>query len=125
VHAAALRVALAAKPRGKLFLVTDAMPPVGADTDTYMLAGATITCRDGRCETADGVLAGSALDMARAVRNTVETLGVSIAEAARMAASYPADFLGIAGQRGRIAAGLRAELVELGADFEVVRTWPD
>jgi N-acetylglucosamine-6-phosphate deacetylase len=125
VHAAALRVALAAKPRGKLFLVTDAMPPVGADTDTYRLAGATITCRDGRCETADGVLAGSALDMARAVRNTVETLGVSIAEAARMAASYPADFLGIAGQRGRIAAGLRAELVELDADFEVVRTWPD
>jgi N-acetylglucosamine-6-phosphate deacetylase len=125
VHAAALRVALAAKPRGKVFLVTDAMPPVGADTDTYTLAGATITCRDGRCETADGVLAGSALDMARAVRNTVESLGVPLAEAARMAASYPADFLGLAGERGRIAAGLRAELVELDADFEVVRTWPD
>ena len=125
VHAAALRVALAAKPRGKLFLVTDAMPPVGADTDTYMLAGATITCRDGRCETADGVLAGSALDMARAVRNTVETLGVSIAEAAHMATAYPADFLRIGNQRGRIATGLRADLVELGADFEVVRTWPD
>jgi N-acetylglucosamine-6-phosphate deacetylase len=42
-----------------------------------------------------------------------------------MAASYPADFLGIADQRGRIAAGLRAELVELTPDFEVVRTWPD
>jgi N-acetylglucosamine-6-phosphate deacetylase len=125
VHAASLRVALAAKPRGKLFLVTDAMPPVGADTDTYTLAGATITCRDGRCETADGVLAGSALDMARAVRNTVEWLGLPVAEAARMAASYPADFLGIAGQRGRIAAGLCADLVELDADFRVVRCWPD
>jgi len=124
VHPASLRVALAAKPRGKLFLVTDAMPPVGADTDTYMLAGATITCRDGRCETADGVLAGSALDMARAVRNTVETLGVSIAEAARMAASYPAEFLGIGDQRGRIADGLRADLVELTPDLQVVRTWP-
>src|SRR5690606_11268746 len=31
VHPASLRVALAAKPRGKLFLVTDAMPMVGAD----------------------------------------------------------------------------------------------
>jgi N-acetylglucosamine-6-phosphate deacetylase len=125
VHPAALRIALATKPRGKLMLVTDAMPPVGADTDTYVLAGATITCRDGRCETVDGVLAGSALDMARAVRNTVESLGVPLVEAARMAASYPADFLGIADQRGRIAAGLRAELVELTPDFEVVRTWPD
>jgi len=124
VHPASLRVALAAKPRGKLFLVTDAMPPVGADTDTYMLAGAAITCRDGRCETADGVLAGSALDMARAVRNTVETLGVSIAEAARMAAAYPAEFLGIGDQRGRIADGLRADLVELTPDLQVVRTWP-
>jgi N-acetylglucosamine-6-phosphate deacetylase len=125
VHPAALRIALATKPRGKLMLVTDAMPPVGADTDTYVLAGATITCRDGRCETVDGVLAGSALDMARAVRNSVESLGVPLVEAARMAASYPADFLGIADQRGRIAAGLRAELVELTPDFEVVRTWPD
>jgi N-acetylglucosamine-6-phosphate deacetylase len=63
--------------------------------------------------------------MARAVRNTVETLGVSIAEAAHMATAYPADFLRIGNQRGRIATGLRADLVELGADFEVVRTWPD
>jgi len=31
VHPASLRVAIAAKPRGKMLLVTDAMPPVGAD----------------------------------------------------------------------------------------------
>ena len=31
VHPASLRVAIAAKPRGKMILVTDAMPPVGAD----------------------------------------------------------------------------------------------
>jgi N-acetylglucosamine-6-phosphate deacetylase len=124
VHPASLRVALAAKRRGKIVLVTDAMPPVGADTDTYVLAGATITCRDGRCETADGVLAGSALDMASAVRNTVETLGVDFAEAARMASTYAAQFLRIADSRGRIARGLRADLVELDRDFKVVRCWP-
>lgn len=125
VHPASLRIALAAKARGKIVLVTDAMPPVGSDTDTYVLAGATITCRSGRCETADGVLAGSALDMARALRNTVETLGVAFDEAARMASTYPADFLGIGGSRGRIARGLRADLVELDRDFSVVRCWPD
>ena len=125
VHPAALRVALAAKPRGKAMLVTDAMPPVGADGDTYALAGAVITCRDGRCETADGVLAGSALDMASAVRNSVAWLGVSVAEAARMASTYPAAFLGMHDRRGRIAAGLRAELVALDADLRVARIWPD
>jgi len=123
VHPAALRVALAAKPPGKLMLVTDAMPPVGAASDTYVLAGATITCRDGRCETADGVLAGSALDMAGAVRNTVGSLGVALDEAARMASTYPADFLRLADSHGRIAAGTRADLVELDAAFGVRRSW--
>ena len=37
-----LRVALAAKPRGKLLLVTDAMPMVGADTPDFVLYGETI-----------------------------------------------------------------------------------
>ena len=123
VHPASLRIALAAKPRGKLLLVTDAMPPVGSDIDTYTLAGATITCRNGRCETADGVLAGSALDMASALRNTVESLGVPLDEAARMASTYAAEFLGVAHSRGRIAPGFHADLVEIGADFGVRRTW--
>lgn len=122
-HPAALRVALAAKPRGKLLLVTDAMPPVGGVGDTYVLAGETITCRDGRCESADGVLAGSALDMAGAVRNAVEWLGVDLGEAARMASTYAADFLGLAASHGRIATGLRADLVELDADFAVRCSW--
>ena len=123
VHPASLRVALAAKPRGKLMLVTDAMPPVGGDMNTFALAGVKATCRDGRCETADGVLAGSALDMASAVRNAVSTLGVALDEAARMASAYPAEFLGVAASRGAIAAGLRADFVELADDLTVRRTW--
>jgi len=123
VHPASLRVALAAKPRGKIFLVTDAMPPVGGASDTYVLGGVMITCREGRCETPDGVLAGSALDMAGALRNTVRSLAVPLDEGARMASTYPAEFLGIAASRGRIAPGLRADLVELGEDFSVRHTW--
>ncbi|HEY6943466.1 N-acetylglucosamine-6-phosphate deacetylase [Dokdonella sp.] len=124
VHPASLRVALAAKPRGKLLLVTDAMPPVGAESDAYELAGVTIRCRDGRCETPDGVLAGSALDMASAVRNTVATLGVPLEDALRMASTWPAEFLGVGAERGRIAPGRRADLVELDAGLRVVRCWP-
>src|SRR5690348_18173369 len=47
VDAASLRIALRAKPRGKLFLVTDAMPPVGAGNPSFVLDGETITARDG------------------------------------------------------------------------------
>jgi N-acetylglucosamine-6-phosphate deacetylase len=123
VHPSSLRVALAAKPRGKLLLVTDAMPPVGAESDTYVLAGVPVTCRDGRCETPDGVLAGSALDMAGALHNTVNSLGVTLDEAARMASTYPADFLGLSEDLGRIAPGQRADLVEVDTSMNVVRCW--
>ncbi|KAF1712134.1 N-acetylglucosamine-6-phosphate deacetylase [Pseudoxanthomonas kalamensis DSM 18571] len=123
VHPASLRVALAAKPRGKLFLVTDAMPPVGADDPSYALYGETITAVDGVVRNAAGALAGSALDMATAVRNSVRLLGLSLDEAARMASTYPAEFLGIADRRGRIAPGLQADLVALDAELQVRATW--
>ena len=123
VHAASLRVALAAKPRGKVFLVTDAMPPVGGDDPSYELYGETITARDGVLRNAAGALAGSALDMLTALRNAVTMLGLPLAESARMAATYPADFLGLSGSHGRIAAGHRADLVRLDAELNLRGTW--
>lgn len=123
VHPASLRVALAAKPRGKIFLVTDAMPPVGADDPSYELYGEVITVKDGVVRNAAGSLAGSALDMATAVRNAVDMLGLSLAEAARMASTYPAQFLGLGETHGRIAAGYHADLVLFDDNMQVVRTW--
>ena len=123
VHPASLRVALAAKPRGKLFLVTDAMPMVGAGSPSFELYGETITEVDGVVRNAAGALAGSALDMATAVRNCVRLLGLPLEEAARMAATYPARFLRIDGERGRIAPGLAADLVLLDAALQVRATW--
>jgi N-acetylglucosamine-6-phosphate deacetylase len=123
VHPASLRVALAAKPRGKAFLVTDAMPPVGADFPDYVLYGETITARDGVVRNAAGALAGSALDMATAVRNCVELLGLPLEEAARMASMYPAEFLGVGDRFGRITPGYRADLVALDQTLHVAATW--
>ncbi|MET0936971.1 MAG: N-acetylglucosamine-6-phosphate deacetylase [Luteibacter sp.] len=123
VHPASLRVAIAAKAREKMMLVTDAMPPVGSDDPTFVLKGETITVKDGVCQTADGTLAGSALDMATAVRNTINMVGVPYDEAARMAATYPAAFLGLGATHGHIAAGYRADLVVMDDNHEVVETW--
>jgi N-acetylglucosamine-6-phosphate deacetylase len=123
LHPAVLRIALAAKPRGKLFLVTDAMPPVGSACDRFELNGQTITCRDGRCVNADGTLAGSALDMAAAVRNTIAQAAVDTAEALRMASAYPADFLGLAAAHGYIVVGARADFVVLDDALNVGETW--
>ena len=123
VHPASLRVAIAAKARGKSVLVTDAMPPVGADDPTYVLNGQTIVARDGICQSADGVLAGSALDMATGLRHLVHAVGLPLAEASRMASAYPAAWLGLERELGRIVAGQRADFAVLDDELVVQETW--
>ena len=123
LHPAVLRIALAAKPHGKIFLVTDAMPPVGSERDSFELNGERITSRNGRCENANGTLAGSALDMIAAVRNTVAQTGIDLAEALRMGSTYPAQFLGIDATHGRIAPGCRADFIVIDADLQLRETW--
>jgi len=111
VHFATLRVAWQAKEPGRMLLVTDAMPPVGGDDSAFRIGTSEIEVRKGRCTTADGTLAGSSLDMAGAVRNLVQQVGVPRGEALRMASLYPATLLGLERQLGRVAAGYLADLV--------------
>jgi len=123
VHPASLRVALDAKPHGKIILVTDAMPPVGSDNPSFRINGEIATARDGLLTVPDGTLAGSVLDMAQAVRNTVAWLDVPLDEAVRMASTYPAEFIGLGATHGRIAPGYAADLVALDDDLRVTATW--
>ena len=123
VHAASLRIALKAKPKGKIMLVSDAMATVGARDKQFDLYGETIYAVDGRCATADGTLAGSDLDMAGAVRYCLAHLDQPLEEALRMASLYPAEFLGLADQIGRIRPGFDADLVLLNEDLQVTATW--
>jgi N-acetylglucosamine-6-phosphate deacetylase len=123
VHPASLRIAISAKPPGKCVLVTDAMPPVGSARPEYMLNGQLIVAREGICMSDAGVLAGSALDMAGAVRNTVNLLGLPLAEASRMASAYPAEWLGLEQTHGRIAPGQRADFAVLDDTLHVRETW--
>jgi N-acetylglucosamine-6-phosphate deacetylase len=121
VHPASVRLAFAARPRG-LFLVTDAMPPVGVEMAGFALGEQWIEVQDGRCTTQDGRLAGSALDMASAVRNAVQLVGIPLEDALRMASTSPADVLGEC-HRGRIASGMHADLVLLDEALQVRATW--
>ena len=74
---------------------------------------------------AAGNLAGSALDMASAVRNAMRFLDLDLHGAARMASRNPATFLGLAAEMGRIAPGTRANLVLMTDKLSVVRCWID
>jgi N-acetylglucosamine-6-phosphate deacetylase len=104
-------------------LVTDAMPSVGSDTKEFVLQGKRIIARDGACIDDRGTLAGSDLDMAWAVRNTIELLDVPRETAFSFASTAPAAFLRLGGELGAIAAGYRADLALLDESLMVQRTW--
>ena len=87
------------------------MPAVGADIDHFMLDDLRIEVVGDRCQTVDGTLGGSALNMAAAVRNCVQKAGIPRDEALRMASTYPAEYLGISSTYGFIKPGYRANLV--------------
>ena len=118
-----LKLAMRCRPLEKFMLVTDAMPCVGSDETSFMLQGKHITVRSGACYDDHGTLAGSNLDMAGAVRNAVEMLGLDLATAVAMASRYPAQFLGLGHELGRIAVGYRADLVLTDERLNVLETW--
>ncbi len=125
VAAPVLKMAFRLKGADRMLLVTDAMPTVGTDLQSFDLQGRTVYRRDGRLTTADGTLAGSDLDMATAVRNAVSHLGLDLADALRMASLVPATFLRLDGALGMIKRGYRANMVLLDPDMRVRSTWID
>jgi N-acetylglucosamine-6-phosphate deacetylase len=106
VHPAVLRLAI--RQKHNVALITDRVATTGLRVTD-----------DSAARLADGTLAGSTLSMERAVRNTVG-LGVPVERAVEMASTIPAGALGLT-DRGRIAPGMRADLVALAPDSLAVR----
>ena len=120
-----LRISMRCKRHDRFMLVTDAMPSVGTDDKSFELQGRRITVSGNLCLDEDGRLAGSNIDMASCVRNAVSLLGLPLPEAVRMASLYPAEFLGLAHEIGRIAPGYRANFVLADEQLRVLDTWID
>jgi N-acetylglucosamine-6-phosphate deacetylase len=123
VHAETLKIALRAKRLDRFMLVSDAMPSVGANVKEFRIQGRLITVDGDKIVDDEGRLAGAHLDMASAVRNTVNQLDVPLTDALRMASAYPAEFLKLGDRMGRIAPGQRADLVLVDEELSVLRSW--
>ena len=121
VDPAMLRLAL--RGTATPMLVTDAMPPVGG-APSFTLNGRKIAVQGTACIRDDGTLAGTALDMASAVRNCVKLLDLPLTCALRYASAEPAKFLGVDREIGRLAPGFRADMVALEpTHVRVLGTW--
>lgn len=117
------QIALKAKPQGRVFLVTDAMPVVGTYDSEFAFFDRSVTLNEGKLTSTTGELAGSALDMASAVKNSVAHLNVSLSEALRMASLYPAQYINLPDTYGRLVLGSPADFVQLDAQQQVTGVW--
>jgi N-acetylglucosamine-6-phosphate deacetylase len=97
----------------RLFIITDAV--------TETREGYYPHQKEGDKYVSNGILSGSALTMATAVKNCVEKVGIELDEALRMASLYPAKVLGLDNQLGRIKKGYKAELIFLDKALNVVQ----
>ena len=97
----------------RLYLVTDAVAPVGTDMEYFYFEGNKVFYKDGKCFGEDGTLGGSALTMDAGVRNLVKYCDITLEEAVRMATLYPAKAVNIDNEYGKLQPGCFADIVFL------------
>ena len=108
------------KPAERLLLVSDAISLAGMGDGRARVGTLDVEVHGGRVTlVGSSTLAGSVLSLDVAVRNLVEN-GTALAQAVAAASRNPLALLGVT-DRGRIAEGQRADLVELSPALEVAR----
>ena len=108
------------KPADRLLLVSDAIALAGMGDGRGQIGGLAVEVEGQRVTLAGtSTLAGSVIALDAAVRNLVEA-GVPLTAAVAAASRNPLALLGIS-DRGRLAVGQRADLVELDGDLAVRR----
>lgn len=123
VHPDWLRLAARAK-RDRLTLISDRIDAPEAATATPSWLGADRLTSDGVAwRLPDGRLAGSLLTLDAAIRNVERWRVMTSLEAIAACTLRPARLIGAERERGTLRVGVRADLVALSAEGEVVATW--
>jgi N-acetylglucosamine-6-phosphate deacetylase len=123
VHPAIIRAAIAAKRPSRIFAITDGTAAAGLQPGAHAsLGGRRITAGPSAAHLDDGTLAGSVVTMDRAFKMLVDSVGVSLVDAATMCSTTAARELQLIGY-GMLKEDAVADLVVLGPQLEVVQTY--
>lgn len=123
VHPAVMRVLIRTKGRRRVMLVTDAMSAAEMPDGLYEFGGHAVTVHDGVARMKDGTLASSTLTMDAGLRNLVQMCRVTLVDAVHMASTTPAEAMGFANRKGKLAAGYDADLAVFDEALQPVATW--
>jgi len=110
VDYAAIRIAKQVM-KERLFAITDAVTETTQGYYPHHLAGDKYE--------SNGILSGSALTMAKAVKNLVDHCEVELGEALRMCSLYPARLMGLQNNLGMIKKNHDAALVVMSNDLDI------
>jgi N-acetylglucosamine-6-phosphate deacetylase len=119
VQPAAMDALFRARGRDAVVLVSDAVRPTGLADGTHRLDDRTVELRDGAVRLPDGGLAGSVLTLDRALRMFGAATGRDWAELWPAASANAAESIGVADRKGRLDAGMDADLVLLDGEATV------
>lgn len=119
-----LKLILKTKGTARLLLISDAIAAAGLGDGDYQIWGESISVKNGRTCNQHGNIAGSVISLLDAV-STMESLGASEIDLARMASTNPARLLGLDGNCGSIKDGKRADLVAVDAEKRIVLAMVD
>ena len=122
VSSPAMKLLVKNKPSDKVILITDAIRAKGLSDGRSELGGQEVYVKNGEARLADGTLAGSVLQMNRAIQNMVTKVGVPLERAVDYAALNPARALNADGECGSIKRGKRADFAVLNSNFDVILT---
>ncbi len=94
---AVIKSMIRAKTLERCILISDATALAGMPTGTYQFAGQPVDLTADRCVRLAGTeyLAGSAIELARGVENSVRFVGITLKEAISLATLQPARLLGV------------------------------
>ena len=123
LHPDSASLAIKVKGKDRIMLVTDAMAHVGTSVSEMRFFDTTISRVGSKLTTPNGTLAGSCLDMHRAVLNVHRDLHISLEDSVNMASATPAAFLKIDDTVGSIAPGQSASFVLLDEQLEIASVW--
>ncbi len=98
-----------AKDHNKFVLITDSMMAAGFGEGELSIAGSKITVKNGVGMTPEGIIAGSTLDLFRALSNLISFTGATFEEAVYCATKAPAEMVKIYDKVGSVESGKRAD----------------
>ncbi len=113
VHPAMINMTHRLKSRGKLVLITDSMEGAGCPDGEYAIAGQKVIVKEGRAVNIDGALAGSTLDMMKALENYMSFCSLPLEKALPAATINPAKMVKLDSVCGQIKEGRRADMIIL------------